>query len=289
LLRRLWIAAGLNKWSEKESNRRYSRIASDRLKEAMSDVICNGKPLAEIGIVLRHGLGFEAAQAQSLVDACQAAQSRALIISVLTAAPTQRLRRQDWNLSLEGADDASLYPVISDDCLGKWRDRFKTEAALLDSREGSVFFIGTARLNRWSPPNLLTVNTQDLPPSRYYADIEEYALMATSGDGSLIPVDSGYELRVAKRLMHDRRVFQKPLAAEDPRPGEIGLPDFRLCDTNGPQPMVMEVFGRSLADRVYQVRKRQKIAHNDERFGPDGWWQWDAAMGGDMPDFPPRT
>ncbi|GAN91203.1 hypothetical protein Gbfr_027_027 [Gluconobacter frateurii M-2] len=278
LLLKIWKTADFHRWFPAQANARWSRVTTLRLKEAMQDCICNGQPLAAIGLVLRSKVGLEAAQAQALAEACSEAQSRALLVGVLTAAPEQLKGEDEFSLPLEGAHEITLYPMISQDRLGKWEDRFPTEAAMLKQKQGLVFFIGTASLRRWRP------NGEE-GPDRCYANVEQFALMATNGDGRLIPVDSNYELQVADALIAGRRCFEKPLALEALPPGTIGLPDFLLWGKG--KARVMEVFGRGSEDRLYQVRKRHKIENNDRVFGKDGWWQWDITVQPTMPALPP--
>jgi Protein of unknown function (DUF1173) len=69
-----------------------------------------------------------------------------------------------------------------------------------------------------------------------------------------IPVESSYELAVAKLLQHERRHFVKPLRYESDK---AARPDFVLLDTRPNIPM--EVFGFS--GEKYEARKLQKIQH----------------------------
>lgn len=98
-----------------------------------------------------------------------------------------------------------------------------------------------------------------------------------------IPVDSGYEAAVAAELVNQNRRFSKPLRFDSGT--EQVFPDFWLLDCGEHRPM--EVWG--LTDPDYQARKAKKVEHYDLKYGEDGWWQWDAAAGGDIPAFPDRT
>jgi len=46
----------------------------------------------------------------------------------------------------------------------------------------------------------------------------------------------------------------------------------------------MEVFGMKTPE--YLQRKREKITHYDEEYGPGKWWHWNAAEDPDTQDIP---
>ena len=299
LLRTLWEQAELNRWSVSQIKARWPRVSSARLYEAMASVVCNEKALSEVGLIMRSGIGLLPEQAVGLTEACRKTSSRALLISVLREPPKKRKDGDDYTLVLDGAREANIIPVISADHLGNWAERFPTEAALLrpqtgqgqnsrcDLSKGAVFFIGTARMNLWNRPSKDRGNaSSESQAPLCFANIEQYALMATTGDGSLIPVDSLYEKHVAEKLMVAKRCFVKPQQLMLSAPGTLGLPDFILKDANEAEHYVMEVFGRSLDDTRYQVRKRQKISHYNQTAGEDGWWYWDLTETQVMPPFP---
>jgi hypothetical protein len=94
------------------------------------------------------------------------------------------------------------------------------------------------------------------------------------------PVDSSYELTVARKLYEEKRSFRKPLRFDARR--EVVLADFELRDVHdGPYPM--EVFGRD--DAVYRARAAQKHAFYDDVYGQQ-WWSWDATVEAEPPPFP---
>lgn len=84
-----------------------------------------------------------------------------------------------------------------------------------------------------------------------YYTIGDIALMRTNKQ--FIPVDSGYELQVADKLIAENRVFTKPLKLGD----EPYLPDFVLNDCR--EKWVLEIFGMN--DSEYLVRKAEKLAY----------------------------
>lgn len=106
-------------------------------------------------------------------------------------------------------------------------------------------------------------------PGAPAATVVSMALMGVTNEW--IPVESSFEAAVADLLVEQGRSFRKPLSynAEE----ELVLPDFVLTDAGREFPM--EVFGRS--DDSYLVRKAEKGRHYDDKYGPTGWWQWDAA------------
>ncbi len=94
------------------------------------------------------------------------------------------------------------------------------------------------------------------------------------------PVDSTYELTIARKLYEEHRSFRKPLRFDAGR--DVALADFELRDV-GERPVPLEVFGRE--DGAYRGRAAQKHALYDELYGPL-WWAWDATTSTDPPAFP---
>lgn len=87
----------------------------------------------------------------------------------------------------------------------------------------------------------------------------------------MIPLDSGYEAVIEAKLYAEGRAFFKPprFEAED----EI-FPDFWLLGMGRHTQYPLEVFVMNTP--AYQVRLQQKIRWYNGRFGPAGWWYWDA-------------
>lgn len=103
------------------------------------------------------------------------------------------------------------------------------------------------------------------------------ALMPTTKE--FIPVESSYELQVARALISEKRRFRKPLFDDD----EDTVPDFQLLDVRDDEPYVLEVFGMNTA--AYLERAARKTTYYDRVYGSGGWWRWWAARG-PMPAFP---
>ncbi len=109
------------------------------------------------------------------------------------------------------------------------------------------------------------------------AQVIDLALMWMTKDW--IPVESGFEVIVAENLVANDRRFEKPLRFDS---NDAVFPDFWLKDRGAPLPM--EVWGMTTLD--YQSRKREKIAHYEEAYGPRNWWSWNGAAGDPVPDLP---
>jgi len=140
-------------------------------------------------------------------------------------------------------------------------------------------------LNCWMTGEQVIAIVQTDPPKpaggSARAQIVDVALMHVTRQW--IPVDSGYEAAVTAELVGQNRRFSKPLRFDSG--AEQVFPDFWLIDSGEPQPM--EVWG--LTDPDYQARKAKKVEHYNQQYGEDGWWQWDATTGGEIPAFPDRT
>ena len=98
---------------------------------------------------------------------------------------------------------------------------------------------------------------------------------------NFIPVDSGYELKVADKLVEAERFFKKPLRHRC----EETLPDFVLLDMD--PVVVMEVFGME-NDHEYNERKKEKL----EAYRRQGTivWTWSPASQTEtVPDIPARN
>jgi len=140
-------------------------------------------------------------------------------------------------------------------------------------------------IDAWRAGNPIIAVAQTDPPKssagNMRAQVVDIALMQITRD--CIPVDSGYEVLIAEKLVAEKRRFEKPLrfdAGED-----AVFPDFWLRDL--PEPIPLEVWGMSGTD--YLSRKKEKAAHYDETFGAGGWWSWNAAIGDPVPELPPKT
>lgn len=107
--------------------------------------------------------------------------------------------------------------------------------------------------------------------------VVDAALMMTSF--WFIPVESSYELRVANKLVKDRRKFTKPMrfdAATD-----VVFPDFILSDV-GNEGIPMEVYG--MTGRIaYDTRKREK--QDIYRRSKKRYWEWTPAESDEITPF----
>ena len=112
---------------------------------------------------------------------------------------------------------------------------------------------------------------------QHYINITDYTVMPIYGYAYNIPVDSSHELRIAEKLITEKRSFIKPLRYDDE---EMVLPDFILTDTRCNTPM--EVWGLNTPE--YIARKHEKrLIYNE---GYEQWWEWNAIDQEDIPNFP---
>ena len=102
---------------------------------------------------------------------------------------------------------------------------------------------------------------------RYAATAVRIVTMPTTAN--CIPVDSSYELQVAKHLEATGRRFSKPLRYD--AESEVH-PDFLLHDL-GPCAYPLEVYGMSMPD--YLTRKAEKVTYYASQY-PEAHWSWDA-------------
>ena len=91
-----------------------------------------------------------------------------------------------------------------------------------------------------------------------------------------IPVDSGYEFRIANMLNAQQHRFEKPRRYDG---AAATFRDFVLTDC---QPSVpMEVYGMDSDD--YNPRKAEKIRHYRDSGNP--YWAWDVLRDPEPPPF----
>lgn len=113
-----------------------------------------------------------------------------------------------------------------------------------------------------------------------YITIIDAAMMRTTHE--YIPVDSSYEVEVARMLVADGRRFEKPLRYEC---AELTLPDFILLDAESPR-VPMEIYGMT-GHEAYDVRKAEKrryYAENSQQF-----WEWTPTEQKHMQPFPEKV
>ncbi|MCY8009858.1 DUF1173 family protein [Bacillus haynesii] len=95
--------------------------------------------------------------------------------------------------------------------------------------------------------------------------------------------ESSYEIMFYDLLCQEKRFFQKPYSTKY-HPEWNGMkPDAILLDTS--PKTIIEVFGRSISDEAYHVRRNQKIQHfsNLEKYN---FWYWDAFKDEAIPLLP---
>lgn len=264
LLHYLWTQAGLNIWTPAMQGKRTLGVVHHHLMRMAMNTYAGRVKLSQnllIGTPVAEGSQPKLNQAK----AHAAADERRRLIVI---APLAKYKE-----GIENADTVPIsgfhgipYLILSEELRATVLQRFSRE------------------MNAWIAANPIMAVIQTDPPKRsgahLQADVIDMALMGMTKDW--IPVDSGFESLVAEKLVAENRKFEKPLRFDS---DEAVFPDFWLKDRGAPVPM--EVWG--MATEAYQTRKKEKIAHYDQTYGPGNWWSWNGAAGDQIPDFPTTT
>lgn len=265
ILRALWLEAGLHVWEPATARRSWKDIAL--LVDAIAqDVRTSEGRLADVLFTAVPG-DAEVARAGAdrfakLLARARKRRTRLMIIGEIGAIDDVAEDRRAATLFIKGFPRGIMRLLWDQPLIDLTRTRFPSALALLRERpdESRVAAI-------------LTVNPH---ASDAVGFVHVLSLQAMTR--SFTPVDSGFELDLARRLMAHDRHFRKPLAAEDGI-----MPDFELLDCEH-APYPLEVFGMNTPE--YLQRKAEKIQRYERERG-GYWWSW--APPGMMPDLPPAT
>ncbi len=131
----------------------------------------------------------------------------------------------------------------------------------------------------------LLVGETRLTDQKVVGNIHSGAFMPTTAE--FIPFASSYEYRVARKLVDERRWFEKPLRFD--AAADVLFPDFLLLDTAYPH-YPMEVYGR-MNDPDYLRHREQKNVLYDRLYGAGRHWQWvvDPQHKDAIPPLPPLS
>lgn len=269
LLRWMWSAAELNTWRPYFANKRYWSNIQYRLVSAVENVTVKGRGL-----------------------------DKTLYIPPMFSSQREAQLNDAWNaylLGLSATERSQHFGILVGEVksLDAWGNSGKVFALRLRQLRStlSVYAELQGRLHRSYPwlagvldkeSNLqgdraICIATFSRNEKGFIA-ADEIALMRVTTDW--IPIDSGFEGQIARRLVADRRSFEKPLQY-DPLLDET-FPDFLLLDA-GAEPLPMEVFGFS--GEEYELRKAEKIQHYQQSGKP--WWFWEPAELPSPTPFPP--
>lgn len=248
LLQLLWLEAGLANWYPlMESKRKPAKVAY-WVSEAAKRVRASRMTVHDVLLMSAKKNSSWATRNAEVVDLAREHSRRLIAVSPLASFNLER--RSLVQLSLSGP-----FGMPTMDIRVEVRRRVERSfAAELAAWEAGHEVIAIAQLN--------------LKKGRY-ADVLDLALMRVSE--RMIPLDSGYEAVIEAKLHAEGRAFFKPprFEAED----EI-FPDFWLLDMGRDTQYPLEVFGMNTP--AYQIRRQRKIRWYNGRFGPTGWWYWDA-------------
>lgn len=265
LLHYLWTQARLNTWSPAMADKRNLAVVHHHLMRSAATTYAGRVRLAQNLLVATPSSSGQQASYNKAKSLEAVTQRRRLVVIAPLA------QHQD------GMDGSNSLPIAGFHCIpylsmdeGGWSS--------LERRFGR-------EIDAWRAGNPVIAIVQTDPPrpsgGSIRAQVVDVALMQITQDW--IPVDSGYEVLVAEKLVAEKRRFEKPLrfdAGED-----RVFPDFWLRDVASPLPC--EVWGMSNAD--YLTRKLEKTAHYNETYGEPGWWSWNAAASEPIPMFPAST
>ncbi|MFC5550189.1 DUF1173 family protein [Massilia aerilata] len=264
LLHYLWEEAGLNHWKPAFTGKRKASLAYWWINNAADDLWAGQVKLVDNLLLPAFGAETREAERNRLRAAAALADKRRLIVIAPLASFTQeRFSEMGERLKISGFHGMpSAYMKT-----GVWDStvrRFANAIAAWRSGHGTVA-IAQVEIKQGQ--------------KSVYATVIDMALMSITAE--FVPVDSSYERVVADLLVAQGRSFVKPMRYD--AGADLVLPDFILTDTTHEMPM--EVFGR--ADEGYLQRQVEKSAYYDNRYGPAGWWKWEAAANGDASTVPP--
>ncbi|MBJ7264311.1 MAG: DUF1173 family protein [Burkholderiaceae bacterium] len=262
LLHYLWTETGFNTWTPTMEGKRNLGVLHHHLLRIASAIhVGRVKLSGSLLVATSASMGRQAALNKA--KATEAMNGRRRLVVIAPLAHYQPDMEEAQRLPIMGFHGIP-HLSLSKDHWDVLQRRFSNE------------------LNGWMSGDLVVaIAHTDVPTpasSTMQAQVVNLALMLVTPQW--IPVDSGYEAAVVAALAATKRRFEKPLRFDSG--AEHVFPDFWLRDRSEVLPM--EVWG--LTDPDYQARKEQKTAYYDEKYGPGKWWQWDAASGSPMPDFP---
>jgi hypothetical protein len=263
LLSLLWTEAGLNVWYPAMKNKRFTGSVHGWLEQAAGRVHAGRTRLSDALLI---GAQIATPQAEANSDKLASAASAKKRLVVITSLAGWNEERDVANTYIPVRDFAGL-PKLEIDA-GTWQEtlrRHPSEHAAWKRGERIILIVLT-----------------DVPVGRE-AKVLRMALMYVSS--RWIPLDSSLEGIIEEKLAAEERSFMKPLRYDSEEDDVFA--DFHLLDTETNH-LPMEVFGMGTPE--YVIRKNQKMAIYNSRYGTAGWWHWDAYNSPDtamIPVFPP--
>lgn len=261
----LWERALLDRLKEKSPKRNWSNVAP-RLLAAAALPISGGCLLQDILAVIVAGgdptaVVRSAERFETTMKSNREARRRVLIIGELGGVNDVKIGQNRTAMFLKGLSQSSPWRVLWDQAMiDSTRRRFPIATSLTRRADARVIAIVTGEVD---------------PTGKTLVDVHVCSLVALTRE--FIPVESVFELDVARALATQQRRFSKP---HSPRNGVH--PDFLLEDC-GPDAVVLEVYGLDTPDYL-QSKDRKRALYQDRGIV---CWEWNA-LGGPMPALPPR-
>lgn len=255
LLNFLWDFSGMNVWRPAFASHREPNAAFQRLRASTKNVF-----IAKQELRRQLALCFQPSEWREPYRKWAYHRERGLVLAIVTGINADMsidvLYHAENALILQGNEIIRRHLETS----------FARELALLKNEHATVVGLFTCDFE-YAGPNVR-------------GSIVDAALLATHA-GSLIPVESSYELTFTSYLIDNAREFRKPMRydADD----DVVFPDFLLEDAVRRE-LPIEVWGRN--DAPYLRRKAEKIAYFNAN--APGWISWDAVAGEPLPQLPPR-
>lgn len=299
----LWETAGLNVYHPESDHRRsYTKICQRIEDTAEEQLVFGGRQRMSDRVFIPRAAPFEAYQdndkARQLLQAHQAQQialfedklEKAKLLCKSNEEPIilmlgeiyQIHRRVGKDSSVQGIAAPAFVQLRSSGTHHEIRDYQGILELLAKKSPGMVADMLTPGPNIWKDQDAhlwlllgVQLKTHTGTGKKYLRLVYAGAMPCTDKH---IPVESSFEMRVARLLQHEKRRFEKPLRYERDK---ASRPDFILLDTKGHIPM--EVFGFS--GQAYEARKLQKIEHARRNHIP--LWTWEPQTQKEIPQFPP--
>lgn len=268
LLHLLWESAGLNLWRPRMEGKRTASLVSYLLNQQASTIDAGKTCLSDVLLLPAERQKVTALKNETRTQ--QAIQKKNRMVAIAELATYTEDRARDpaklWVKDYHGLPHLNINTAL----WLKTLTRFPAAAAGWQAGQ-RVMAIALTDVPFLSKNNIAGAN------------ILQLGLMLVSD--RYIPVDSSHEHHLESRLHAQNRHFTKPLrydAALDEY-----LPDFCLIDVPGCPSLPLEVFGMATPD--YLAHRHVKATWYNDKFGPLGWWFWDATadpLGENMRSFP---
>lgn len=262
LLHLMWSESGLHSWTPRMTGRRNLGLINAKLREVGQRIRAGRMPLDDVLLIgTSQQNGAHATANRMRVKQASERQNRLVIVAPLAKHSDER-ENEDQFMRIAGFHGIPLIRIEpSAWAMAKMRYAGAVRAWRQGYRVVAIVQTGAPVL-------------EDRP-----VEMMSVGLMAVSAEW--IPFDSSYEAMVEKKLRTEGRRFYKPMRF-DASESDV-FPDFWLLDT--PDETPMEVFGMTTPE--YIERKEVKREYYDDKYGPAGWWSWDAAADAEeIPDFP---